>query len=338
MTSSITSDLRRALPCRGPLAVAILLLSAPGAAQPTPGDPVAAQALFKAARALVTAGDWAAGCAKFEASLEMQASASTMLNIAKCHEHDGKVASAWDDYNRALALNLETRGADRRKGLEDLAKKGIDALTPRLPKLRIVVESPPPGLKVLRDGKELPAAALGDPLPADPGKHDIEVSAPGHRTETRSVTLEEGKTATTTVSLVATPVVKDTHAPVESGGHAPLWAWIAGAGGLALSGAAVFFLVDDLSAIHALRSPSNCQPLGGGGYYCNPAYDYSADDARKNRDLPLAVALGGAGLCALGAGIGGIVLGVSGRKQDSTVTALPWVGPGGAGAALTGTF
>ncbi len=336
MICSITSDARRALQTTA--AVAILLMSAPAAAQPAQGDPVAAQALFKTARALVTAGDWAGGCAKFEASLAMQASASTMLNIAKCHEHEGKVASAWDDYNRALTLNQETRGADRRKGLEDLAKKGIDALTPRLPKLRIVVENPPAGLRVLRDGKEIPPAALGDPLPADPGKHDVEVSAPGHRTETRSVTLEEGKTAIATVSLVAAPVVKAPTPAGESGSHVPLWAWITGAGGLALSGVAVFFLVDDLSAIHALRSPENCQPLAGGGYFCNPAYDYSADDARKNRDLPLAVVLGGVGLAALGAGIGGIVLGGSARKQDSTVTALPWALPGGAGASLTGTF
>ncbi len=87
----------------------------------------------------------------------------------------------------------------------------------------------------------------------------------------------------------------------------PVWAWITGAGGLLLSGAAIFFLVDDLSAIRALRSTSNCRPLNTGGFYCDPRYDYRADDARKNRDFPFAVGLGVAGLAALGAAVGGIV-------------------------------
>jgi hypothetical protein len=331
MTSSIISD-----PSRWAAAgvLAICFVAAPARAQQ--GDPVAAQALFKAARALVDAGDWTAGCAKFEASLALQGSASTMLNIAKCHEHAGKIASAWDAYNRAQTLNAETRGADRRKGLDELARKGIEALTPRLPKLRIVIEGKPPGLRVLRDGKEIPVAALDDALPVDPGKHDIEVTAPGRRTETRSVTLEEGKTLTESVALVAAdPSVPKAR---DDRGHVPVWAWIAGVGGLALSGAAAFFLVDDLAAVHALRSPANCLPLGSGGYACAPTYDYHADNARKDRDFPLAVALGATGLAALGAGIGGIVTGLSGKGRDPAVTALPWMTPGSAGATLRGRF
>jgi tetratricopeptide (TPR) repeat protein len=340
MTSSTISRALGGRRVGAALTVAGLLLAAPAArAQSTPSDPVAAQALFKSARELVDAGNYAAACPKFEASLALQASASTMLNIAKCHEHAGRIASAWDDYNRALTLNLETKGADRRKGLEDLAKKGVDALTPRLPKLRIVVSTPANGLKVVRDGKEIPAAALGDALPADPGPHDLQVSAPGYRTETRSVSLEEGKTATAEFSLVADPAAGSSDAASAKKGVPP-WAWISGAAGLALAGAAIYFLADDLSAIHALRSPSNCAPLStGAGYVCNPRYDYAADNARKDRDLPLALGLGGVGVVALGFAVGGIVRGVAVKKQDSAaVVALPWVAPGGAGAALTGRF
>jgi hypothetical protein len=321
-----------------------MILAAPtvALAQATAGDPVAAQALFKEARLLVDAGNYAAGCPKFEASLALQASASTMLNIAKCHEHEGKTASAWDAYNRALTLNLETKGADRRKGLEELAKKGIDALTPRLPKLRIAVESPPAGLSVRRDGKEIPAAALGDALPADPGPHEIRVSAPGRRTETRSVLLEEGKTAAVSFTLVADATAVEP-APGDKKGAVPVWAWISGAGGLALGGAAVFFLVDDLAAVSALRSTTNCRPLSTGGYYCDPHYNYQADDARKDRDFPLAVALGSAGVIALGAAVYGIVRGSPAPKgspagHDGGLTFLPWVAAGGAGAVISGVY
>lgn len=336
MTCSIISD--RAA---GALVLAAALFASTAAsAQPAPGDPVAAQALFKAARELVDKGDWDAGCAKFEASLALQASASTMLNIAKCHEHAGRIASAWDAYNRALTLNLETKGDARRKGLEDLAKKGIAALATRVPKLKITVTGAPAGLTVQRDGKEIPAAALGDALPADPGPHEIRAGAPGYKTETRTVTLEEGKVAEASFTLVRAP--KDAAGGAAPSRGVPIWAWISGAGGVVLSGVAVYFLVDDLAAIRALRSTSNCRPLSGGGYYCDPRYDYKSDDARKNRDLPLTVALGSAGLIALGAAVTGIVLGTSGKKKDEGpvkgATVIPWVASGGGGAVVVGGF
>lgn len=309
-------------------------------------DPVAAQALFTEARALVEAGNYAAGCPKFEASLALQPSASTLINIARCHEHDGKLASAWSAYNRALALNVETKGAERKKGLEDLAKKGIAALEPRLPKIRILLKTKVEGLKVTRDGAEIPAAALDEALPADPGPHEIQASAPGYKTESRSVTLEEGKTITSEITLTPSPVQKSDPVTKSGGGpgpRVPLWAWIAGAGGLALSGVAVYFLADDLSAINALKAPEHCSPLEGGGYACDPRYDYAADNARKNRDLPLFIAFGAAGVLALGAGVGGIVHGMTSRsdaRPAAFVSLAPgvWLAPGGGGATLTGRF
>jgi PEGA domain len=338
MTSSITCDVarrRRALAAAAFTAAAWLVAS-PALAQtaaPKRQDPVAAQALFKAARQLVDKGNYAEGCPQFAASFELFPSASTMLNVAQCHEHDGKLASAWEAYNQALTLNNETKGEERRKGLEDLAKKGIAAIEPRLPRLLITIKDPPKGLKVQRDGKELPTAALSTALPADPGVHQIEASAPGYRDETRSVTLEASKTATVEITLQpAAPGGKDTSA---SSSKAPVWPWIVGAGGVVLTGAAVFFLVDDLGAISALHD--NCRAVPG-GTYCPPGYDYQADNARKNRDLPLFIGLGSAGVLALGAAIYGLA---SSKKSDSapaTTTALPWVVPGGGGAVVGGRF
>lgn len=336
MTSSITCDVARRRALASAALTAAAWLTGSGAlaqtAAPKPQDPVAAQALFKTARQLVDKGNYAEGCPQFAASFELYPSASTMLNVAQCHEHDGKLASAWEAYNQALTLNHETKGEERRKGLEDLAKKGIAALEPRLPRLLITIKAPPPGLKVQRDGKDLPTAALSAALPADPGAHQIEASAPGYRDESRSVTLEPGKTATVEITLQpAAPGGKDTTASPSK----PVWPWIVGAGGVALTGAAVFFLVDDLGAIHALRD--NCRDVPG-GTYCPSSYDYQADNARKNRDLPLFIGLGSAGVLALGAAIYGLA---STRKSDAEppkTTALPWVVPGGAGATVGGRF
>ena len=138
---------------------------------------------------------------KFEASLALSPAASTMINIARCHQQEGKVATAWAEYTQALRLNGDTAGAERRKALEELARQGIRALEPRLPRLRIGLARPPVGVQVRSDDKELPTAALGEALPADPGPHQVRVSAPGYREETRSVTLEEGKTTVVEIEL-----------------------------------------------------------------------------------------------------------------------------------------
>lgn len=338
MTFSITcnSERRRRALVSAALAAATCLGADAASAQtaaPKRQDQVAAQALFKAARQLVDKGNYAEGCPQFAASFELYPSASTMLNVAQCHEHDGKLASAWEAYNQALTLNQETKGEERRKGLEDLAKKGIAALEPRLPKLLITIKDAPEGLKVQRDGKEFPVAALSTALPADPGVHRIDVSAPGYRDETRSVTLEASKTATVEITLQPeTSSGKET-----TGAHssAPIWPWIVGAGGIALSGAAVFFLVDDLGAIHALRD--NCRDVPG-GTYCPPSYDYQSDNARKNRDLPLFIGLGSAGVLALGAAVFGLATAKKPDAEQPKATALPWVLPGGAGATVGGRF
>ncbi|XXY54046.1 PEGA domain-containing protein [Sorangium sp. So ce269] len=305
--------------------------------QQPPRDPVAAEALFKAARALVDKGDYAAGCPKFEASLELNPSASTMINLARCHEREGKLATAWHDYNRAIVLNRETAGEQRRRGLEEIAQKGIADLDARVPKLRVVVKSAPSGVEVQRDGTPVPAAALGEPLPVDPGPHDIRASAPGHETETRSVTLREGESVTVELTLRPAAVPAAATAPEKAkeapGEGVPTWAWVSGAAGIALVGASVGFLIDDLSAIGALRD--NCREVTG-GTYCRPGYDFAADNARKNRDFGLFVGLGGAGLVALGVAAYGIA-GSGGEKAPAAV-ALPWVAPSGAGASISGSF
>jgi PEGA domain len=333
----------------GAAAIASWLLGAPAAlAQPAKGDQAAAEALFRQGRDLVAAGDHAAGCPKFDASFAMHPSASTLLNIAKCKERDGKLASAWTDYKQALTLNRETKGQKRQKELEEIATKGISALEPRLPKLRVVVTAPPAGLEVLRDGVVLQSAALGEALPADPGKHEVRFSAPGHRAETRSVTLEEGKTTTVEVSLQADAAPAPAKEPE---GGVPLWVWITGGAGLVLTGVGVAFLVDDLSAIDALDE--NCR-ANDFGRYCAAGYDYESDNARQDRSFGLFVGLGGAGVIAIGAAVVGLVtapggsggarasLGERSRPSKTSpatgMAASPWIGSGSAGATIRGRF
>lgn len=313
-------------------------------------DPAAAEALYKRGRELLNAGNWAEACAKFDASMSLNPAASTMLNIASCHEHDGRLSEALMDYKRALQLNQDTLGDGRKKALEGVAQKGIDSLEPRLAKIRITIKDAPSGLLVKRDGKEIPLAMLGEEVPVDPGAHEISASAPGYQTETRSITLKEGGAEAIELSLskgaaTSGPAAQD---PVEAppassapdnstsgSGGAPVWAWIAGGAGIALVGAGAAFRIDEASAEKALVD--HC----GEELLCDRSagYDPAGDNARKNRDFALFIGLSAAGAVGIGAAIIGIVRGSSSKKAtNSAVIVAPIATPTARGVALSGAF
>jgi hypothetical protein len=181
----------------------------PASAQPA-RDPAMAEALFASARALLEQGDWAGACTKFQASMELDPSVSTELKIARCHEHEGKLALAWSDVGAARKLNQSVvQPEPRRRELDDYASKQLAALGPRVPKLRVRAGVTPAGLRLAYDGRPLPIESLGEPLPVDPGDHEIRADAPGFVPIRRTVTLAEGQTLDVDLELAATvaPVV-----------------------------------------------------------------------------------------------------------------------------------
>lgn len=309
-------------------AAALLLGASAVRAEPPQGDRAQAEVLFRAARRLVAQGNYAEACPKFEESFSLYPAASTKLNLAKCHEEEGKLLLAWQDYREALAL-IRDMPAPRRDELAPIATSGMEALEARLPRLRIVIPRPPAGIKVLRDGALVPAAELGEPLPIAPGQHEVSASAPGYPAKTRSVIVEAGKTTTVELSL-------EPAAPPQR--NVPTWVWISGGAGIALTGLGLYFLATDLAAISDLRS--NCH-VDAGTTYCAPGYDPGPDNAQKNRGLGLFLGLGGVGAVAIGVAAGGLLQASAAPRSSAPAVGLtvsPWVVRGGGGSSVSGVF
>jgi hypothetical protein len=162
--------------------------------QAQPRDPVGAEALFRSGKELLKAGDWAHACEKFQKSMDLDPAVSTQVKLAKCREHEGRLATAWYEYQRALKLNRESDQGERRKQeLAEFIQARIAELEPNVPKLRVTVPEPPQDLVVERDGQPLPLAALSEPLPIDPGKHRLEARAPGYVSTTQEFELAAGQ-------------------------------------------------------------------------------------------------------------------------------------------------
>jgi hypothetical protein len=342
-----------------PVALMLIALAAPAAADehedslPSPDalDPAArkdlADRLFQQAHAALEADDWVAACAKFRASMRYDISVSTQLNIARCHEREGKLVEAWGDYNRARLLNRDTPDAERREALGQYVEEAAAKLEARLPRLRVVVPQPPPDLVISSDGRVLGQLAAGEPVPLDPGSHVIEVRAPGYRSERREIEMVEGKTAELVVTLEAgedgdaEPAVPAPEPPIAppppsprpaSEGGAPAWAWAGGAIGLAAAGVAIGLGVDSAAARSELAD--NCE-VQGESFVCSTAR-YTQRDvdglvSRANLHLGLAVGFGAVSAAALTAAVVGLVRGEQATDKPSDAYALPFITPQAAG-------
>ena len=217
-------------------------------ADPSAADKSIATQLFKEGRALLDQGRVGPACRKLEESERIDPGGGTLLNLALCHEREGRTATAWVEFTEALGVAKR----DERPQRVEFARAHIGQLEPVLSRLVLEVPSAAdlPDLEVRRDGSVVGRAAWGSPIPVDPGDHVIEAAAPGKSTWKQSVVV--GARADTKV--VAIPALEDAAAQDSASSLAP--APIARAAAPRDSG-------DDGSASE--RQPHDQQPAGSGG-------------------------------------------------------------------------
>jgi hypothetical protein len=176
---------------RGPIAVAALafLVAAPSLAlADAPSDDaspqrVQADAEFAEGKQLLDAGQIAAACARFAKSQDLDPKLGRLLNLAFCHEQEGKTTSAWNEYNAAAALAAQKGQPDR----VDFAREHAASIAKRLSFLHLDV---PAGVETIEvDGAGVPRDRWATPLPLDPGDHKITAAAAGKKAASVAVTV-----------------------------------------------------------------------------------------------------------------------------------------------------
>lgn len=136
-----------------------------------------AESLFREGKRLSAERKFADACPKFAESYKLDPGLGTLLNLATCHESEGKPASAWAEFSEAAGRAKREGDTDRAQ----LAEDRMRALEPKLARVSIglAAGASVPGLVIKFDSRELSSAALGVPIPVDPGKHVLEATAPG---------------------------------------------------------------------------------------------------------------------------------------------------------------
>jgi hypothetical protein len=160
-------------------------------AQTSAQDRAAADALFDSAVRLMDQGKYEEACPKLEKSYELDPGVGTLLNLARCYEKAGRLASAWTTYREASSkARIEVQAAR-----EEHARTEAKNLEPRLIRIQIDVPreiSQLPGFALSQNGKKLiPDAVIGEPIPVDKGVHQITVSADGYKERVFDVRAEK---------------------------------------------------------------------------------------------------------------------------------------------------
>jgi hypothetical protein len=198
-------------------AVALFVAAAVLAMASTPARAVspAAEALFQEGRRLLSSGQTDTACARFAESYAAEASSGTLLNLALCHEKQGKTATAWAEYRGAARLA-------RQQGREDravVADGKVAALEARLPRLTMIAARSVPGLRIATEEGTLGPGGLGVAVPVDPGLHRVTVSAPRYRAWATTVEMKEGEQRTLEIPELETmpaSAVKDRPLPTPA--------------------------------------------------------------------------------------------------------------------------
>lgn len=303
-------------------------------------DKATAEALFQKGKVLMDAGHVDAACPKFQASYEADPAIGALLNLALCHQKQGKTASAWAEFVEAAVLAKRAGDDARRQGAERHAR----ALEPKLSRLTIIATDPTPGLAVSRNGTPLAEGSLGTALPVDPGEHQLVAEAAGYESWSTSITIEpNGNRQTVRIPALAEASAGQDDAggpaPDEDGssttGAQSVAGWVlTGVGAASLVVAAVLGGVASVEVDEAREDPTLCQDD-----LCTPKgwNQVDAAEAKAHGSTAMFV-IGGASI------VSGVVLLLTAQGEDEDEPAddvamlSAEVGPAGVGLTFRDRF
>jgi len=152
------------------------------------GDIAAAEVLFNDGQKLFDAGKIHEACEKFQESYTQDPAIGTMINLARCHEKEGKTASAWAEYKTVETLASRANQGQRQQYAHDEAAK----LEPTLHQLVLNVKFPVEGMELSRNTTVVGKALWGEKIPVDPGDVVLKATAPNKKPWSQTVHLAAG--------------------------------------------------------------------------------------------------------------------------------------------------
>ena len=196
-----------------------------------------AEDLFRQGQDRLQIGLTREACELLASSLRLDAALGTLLNLALCHEKEGKIATAHREYVAAAKWAKERSEDDR----EQFARERASVLEVDVPTVRIAIAGAPRNVRVSLDGRPIDAPELEGDIAVDPGHHQVEVTAPKKRTWRESDLRVEPRSRTL-LQVVLDDETK-AEAPASTSMNRALPGYVAGGVAVASLGAGVALLL-----------------------------------------------------------------------------------------------
>jgi hypothetical protein len=263
-----------------------------------------ADELFERGRTLLDEGRYPEACEAFDESMRMEPGGGTLLNLALCHELEGRFATALREYHEALDRAI----ADGRQDRIQLARTRLEVVTARVARFAVEIVDAT-GVTMTMNGVPVPKPEWGA-IALDPGPHTLVVSSPGvPRFSHRFVVPREdgwrGRVRAPEAIAVAAPDSDLTarpqprRRPDADAGERPetertTWHWVGlGVGVLGLATSAA-------TGVKALEAQSDAEDS------CIPGRSYCPADGQAAADR--ANSLAWVSTVSLGAGLAGLAV------------------------------
>jgi hypothetical protein len=154
-----------------------------------------AHTLFVAGRVAARAGDDALACTNFAASLELHRTLGTLLNLAMCEEHLGRLADSYQHFDAFL------QEADLDDDRRELARSHAEELLTRVARLFVRVDPGVSAALVTVDGESVDLDGRV-PLVLIPGGHRLSVRIGDQAAQAVEMNLAAGSETTLAVPWV----------------------------------------------------------------------------------------------------------------------------------------
>jgi len=288
-----------------------------------------ADQLFDRGKKLLAEKRYAEACKAFQDSDALDPGIGAKVNVARCYQAWGKLATAWRWFSDAEAMAAKAKD-DRLPKIQAMLRD-VDGNVPRLT-LKLPAGAAPGGVTIKLDGDAFAIEQLGREQRVDPGPHTIEYTVEG-TVRTKVVPLERGSSSEVTlegagkIEPVAPVIVRDDGRPRRL-----LGLGVAGGGVLALGVAGVVTWRAHSDYEHALSA--HCRD---DHRMCDAIGERAASNARKRANIATAITIGG--VAAVAAGVYFYLTAPSAPHRDEhAFYVAPAVDDAGGGLVFGGAF
>jgi hypothetical protein len=171
------------------LACGVALVPRLARAEPSPAALATARQAFESAVALEAEQKWPEATAKLRQAVAIKDTPGLRFHLAHSEERQGQLLEAALDYDRASAL---IAGGAKAPDVQKLLAPASAELKRRIPRLSVTIPSEVSSPVAEVDGKAWPPSELALGVALNPGPHQLNVSAKGHRPFERAFSLKEG--------------------------------------------------------------------------------------------------------------------------------------------------